>query len=176
MEYFLRGKGRPSVITIITPNLLHLVPMFCNSCSNSCPRRKFKTFPCDLNISWNFRVYSGKNQGKLREFHFHEKLGTLIFGPPGPCLPATSRSRAVLAGPAERITCPYHRGLPSLMTCSRSMIPSFMSRASVRTLATSLAWMLHIHLIMALSFLWSRSRLVFFIGQVSLACSIALLT
>ena len=99
-----------------------------------------------------------------------------IFGHPGPRLPSTDKSRALLIAPLDRSTWHYHRSRCSLNTRSRSCNPTFSSRSQERTLDTSSGFTCHSCLIMALSFLCRRNRLGLVRGQVSLAWSKPLCT
>ena len=89
-------------------------------------------------------------------FHSLQSLSVscfhVILGLPGPCLPSTCMSKAVLTAPLEHSTCPYHRSLLSFRMRSRSSMPSCTSSSLDLVVTMSCGLTLQICLITALSF------------------------
>ena len=80
------------------------------------------------------------------------------------------KSKINLCSFLQCLTCLYQQSMFALLMSLRGTIPSFTSRVLEYTQATSSVGGLYIHQIIVLPFLWSHSRLVIVIGQVSLGC------
>ena len=110
-------------------------------------------------------------------FHSLQSLSVgcfhVILGLPGSRFPSTCMSKAVMAAPLERSTCPYHRSLLSFWMSSRSSMPSRTSSSLDLVVTLSCGLTLQICLKIALSFRCRHWRFGFFNGQVSLAWCIA---
>ena len=100
----------------------------------------------------------------------------VIFGLPGPCFPATCRSKAVLTAPLEHSTCPYQGSKLSFRMRSRSSMLSRAGSSLDLVVTMSFGLTLRICLISALSFPCRHWRFGFVNGQVSLAWSIGIRT